>query len=313
MINYFSWLNEKKISPDIRLSEERISPRLLKDSLLLVVAVALVIIGLEGFVVPNGYLDGGVIGVALLVKKLTGIDLGLLVAIINVPFFVVSYRRLGKRIVVKTVVGVLLLALALVFIHIDPVTNNTLLATVFGGLFIGSGIGLALRAGAALDGTELVAVMASKRLALSIGDIILLINLLIFGFAAFIFTLETAMHSLLVYIIASFSIKFVSEGFDAFVAIHIISDKHETLRGVLTEKFSLATTRIEATGGYSPPKSKKNPFPSPQERPILLCLVTKLEIMRVRRIVQDIDKNAFVYTLPVKEAFGGALPKRNAH
>jgi uncharacterized membrane-anchored protein YitT (DUF2179 family) len=260
-------------------------------------------LGLHGFLIPSTLIDGGVTGVSMLLSRVTGWPLALLIPVVNLPFVVVGYRQLGKAFAVRSVLGIGGLALALAFIHFPIDTNDRVLDSVFGGFFLGAGIGLAVRGSAVLDGTEIAALLISRHSSMvKVGDVVLGFNVALFIVAMAVLGVEAAMYSILTYMAAARTLDFIIHGIEEYVAITIMSDESDFIRRRITGELGRGVTVYRARGGHSG-----------DEREILYCVVTRLEIGRIRTIVREVDGRAFVIVHPLADVQGGTVRKRVLH
>lgn len=275
---------------------KRVLPELL-NAALLALAILSAGMGLKGFLLSSNFIDGGVTGVSMLLSKTTGLPLALLLPLVNLPFVAVAWHQLGLAFAIRSVLGISGLALALVFIPYPDVTPDLVLTALFGGFFIGAGIGLAIRAGAVLDGTEIVALLISKRSAvLKAGDVILGFNVVLFLTALSLLGVEAALYSILTYVAAARTLDFILHGIDEFTAITIVSDENAEIRERITGELGRGVTVYRGYGGKTG-----------DERNILYCVVTRLEIGRVKAIVRAVDAKAFVVYHPLSGAEGGMV------
>ena len=264
-------------------------------------------LGVKGFLLPNGFIDGGVTGISMLTNQLSGLSISLLIVAINLPFIVMGYYQLGKLFAFKTLLAILGLAAALFLISFPPLTQDRLLIAVFGGFFLGAGIGLTVRGGAVLDGTEVLALYLSKKTSLSVGDVILLINLLIFGAAALLLSVETALYSILVYLSAAKTIDFIIEGIEEYTGVTIISAHSEAIRRMLTEKLGRGATVYAGRRGYGSHGQTREAID------IIFTVTTRLEVAHLKDEIDRIDPLAFVVMHSVRETKGGLVKKRPLH
>lgn len=278
-----------------------------RDGVKILIGIACAFIGLEGFILPNHLIDGGVTGISLLVSTTTGLPLGILIFLINLPFIYLGYRTLGQWFAIKTLLAISGLALALVLIDIPPITNDKLLTPVFGGAFLGAGIGFAIRGGAVIDGTEVLAVQLSKKLSAGIGDLVLLINIIIFTAAALLLNLEAALYSVLTYLSASKVVDFITVGIEEYISINILSSNSELIRKELTEGLGHGVTVMKAKRG------RNHRTPDEQKQDVLVCIVTRLELTRIKNLIRKCDPSAFVFTYSVNETMGGIIKPRPLH
>jgi uncharacterized membrane-anchored protein YitT (DUF2179 family) len=257
-------------------------------------------LGLQGFLIPSTLIDGGVTGVSMLLSRVTGWPLALLIPVVNLPFVVVGYRQLGKPFAIRSVLGIGGLALALAFIHFPLVTSDRVLDSVFGGFFLGAGIGLAVRGSAVLDGTEIAALLISRHSSMvKVGDVVLGFNVALFIVAMAVLGVEAAMYSILTYMAAARTLDFIIHGIEEYVAITIMSDESDFIRRRITGELGRGITVYRARGGHSG-----------DEREILYCVVTRLEIGRIRTIVREVDERAFIIVHPLADVQGGTVRKR---
>ena len=256
--------------------------------------------GLKGFLVSSNFIDGGVTGVSMLLAKTTGLSLAVWLPVVNLPFIVLGWRQMGGAFAVRSALAITGLAGALVFIPYPDVTPDLLLTAVFGGFFIGAGIGLAVRGNAVLDGTEIAALIISRRGdLLRVGDVILAFNVVLFLVAMAILGVNEGLYSILTYVAATKTLDFVLYGIDEYTAIIIVSDQHEAIRERLTRDLGRGVTAFRGYGGMSG-----------TDRNILYCVVTRLEIGKVKKIVRDVDAGAFVVFHALSGADGGIVKRR---
>ena len=273
------------------------------DVLLIVAGIFSAGLGLKGFLLFSHFIDGGVTGVSMLLSNVLGWKLSILILVINLPFIVLGYKQIGSKFAVKSILAIAGLALVLAFVKYPVVTPDKLLTAVFGGFFIGAGIGLAIRGGAVLDGTEIAALLISKSSQLlKVGDVILLLNVIIFSAAAFFLGIESALYSMLTYFAASKTIDFLIHGVDEHTAITIISEKSDEIRKAIVRDLKRGVTVYKGEGGLDR-----------ASQDILFCVVTRLEIGGVKRVVRDIDASAFIVVYPLADAEGGVTKKLGAH
>jgi uncharacterized membrane-anchored protein YitT (DUF2179 family) len=266
---------------------------------LIVLGIFSAAFGLKGFLLSSGFIDGGVTGVSMLLSAVLGFPLWMFILIINIPFIAVGYSQLGRKFALKSALAIAGLATVLALVKFPDITPDKLLTAVFGGFFIGAGIGLAVRGGAVLDGTEIAALLVSKGShLLKVGDVILVLNIVIFGAAAFFLGIEAAMYSILTYFAASRTIDFLVHGLEEFTAIIITSARSEDIRQAIIRDLNRAVTVYNGRGGLTD-----------QQQDILYCVVTRLEIGRVSSLAKEIDPEAFVVVHPLADASGGVIKK----
>lgn len=273
------------------------------DILLIVVGIFSAGLGLKGFLMSSHFIDGGVTGVSMLLANVLGWPLSILILVINLPFIALGYRQIGKAFAIKSTLAIGGLALVLAFVKYPYVTPDKLLTAVFGGFFIGAGIGLAIRGGAVLDGTEIAALLISKSTnILKVGDVILLLNILIFSAAAFFLGIESALYSMLTYFAASKTVDFLIHGVEEYTAVIIMSEHSEEIRQLIVRELRRGVTIYKGRGGMSD-----------EEQDILFCVVTRLEIGRIRTAVRGVDPGAFIVVHPLADAEGGIIRKLSPH
>lgn len=267
--------------------------------LLIVLGIFSAGLGLKGFLLSSRFIDGGVTGVSMLLADVLGWPLSILILVINLPFVAVGYRQIGRAFAIKSTFAIAGLSLCLAFVKYPDITPDKLLTAIFGGFFIGAGIGLAIRGGAVLDGTEVAALLISKSSnLLKVGDVILLLNILIFSAAAFVLGIEPALYSMVTYFAASKTVDFLIHGLEEYTAITIMSEKNDEIRLAIVRDLERGVTVYKGRGGLSD-----------TEQDILFCVVTRLEIGRVKTVVRDLDSKAFIVVNPLADAEGGVLKR----
>jgi uncharacterized membrane-anchored protein YitT (DUF2179 family) len=276
----------------------------LRDAVLLLIGLLSAGFGLKGFLLPTQLVDGGATGISLLLNRTTGLPLPVLLVLVNLPFIMLAYVQIGANFVVKTAAAIVGLAAAVAFIPYPEITQDKLLVAVFGGFFLGLGIGMAVRGGGVLDGTEVLAIFVSKRTSLTIGDVILIINVIIFSAAAYLLGLETALYSMLTYLSASRTIDFVIEGIEEYTGVTIISPKSQQIASMIAEKIGRGITMYKGTRGFG-----KRGYQT-SEMEILFTVVTRLEVSRLQAEIEAIDPHAFVVMNSIKDTRGGMIKKR---
>ncbi len=260
--------------------------------------------GLKGFLMPSAFIDGGVTGISLMINELTGISLSLLLVCFNLPFLLIAYFAIGKRFAVKSIIGIVLLAVAVAFIPYPQITDDKILIAAFGGLFLGLGIGLAIRGGAIIDGTEVLAIFISRKTILTVGNVILIFNVIIFMTAAYFLSTEIALYAILTYFAASKTVDFVIDGIEEFMGITIISEKNDEIRLAIIEKLGRGCTIFKAENGFSKVGETRKPVD------VVYTVITRLEMSKLKAEINKIDKNAFVIMTSVKDAKGGMIKKK---
>ncbi len=264
-------------------------------------------IGLKGFLLPNGFFDGGAMGISLLLNHFIHTDLSIFIILVNIPFVLFGMKQVSVEFAVKSAAAIFLLALAVHLIQVPTITQDKLLISVFGGVFLGMGIGLSIRGGAVIDGTEVLAVQVSRKSSLTVGDFIAVFNLLLFLCVAFLIGVETAMYSMLTYAAASKSVDFVLNGIEEYLGVTIISPEYESIRKMLVHDLQRGVTVYKTEGGYG--KTGHNT----QERKALFCAVTRLEVTRLVASVEKLDPKAFIIQHPIRDTRGGMIKKRPLH
>lgn len=276
---------------------------MLKDSFFIISGIFSAAFGLESFLFPNRFIDGGATGISLLIAEVTDWPLSVLIIIVNVPFLFLGFRVIGRTFALKATAAILGLALVLATVSFPEITQDKLLVAVFGGFFLGAGIGLSVRGGGVLDGTEVLAIFLSRKLGTTIGDIIILINILVFIAAAYFLSIETALYSLLTYLAASRTLDFVIEGIEEYTGVTIISDYSDELRNMIINTLGRGVTIYPAKGGYGRHGVHN-------EYDVLFTVITRLEIRRLNIEISKIDPKAFVVMNKINDTRGGMIKKR---
>lgn len=277
--------------------------RYLKDFFLIVAGIFSASFGFKGFLLTNHFIDGGATGISLLISVLTGTPLYLLIISINMPFILLAYTIIGREFAIKTMLAISGLSLCLAMVDFPNVTNDNLLVAAFGGFFLGAGIGLAVRGGAVIDGTEVLAIFLSKKMGTTIGDIIIIINVFIFSAAAYLLGVEIALYSMITYWSASKTLDFIVEGIEEYNGVTIISDQPQEVREMIVSKMRRGVTIYTGKKGFG----KRGEI---DESEILYTVVTRLELNKLIMEIEKIDSSAFVVVSSVKETKGGMIKKR---
>jgi uncharacterized membrane-anchored protein YitT (DUF2179 family) len=260
-------------------------------------------VGIEEFLVPNKILDGGIVGISIILSHLTGVKLGIFIFILNIPFFYIGYKQIGKTFALSTLLGIAVLSVTTVLLHDVPVfTEDLLLATVFGGIVLGVGVGIVIRYGGSLDGTEIMAILLSKRLPFSVGEVIMFFNVFIFGVAGFVFGWDRAMYSVLAYYIAFKTIDIVITGLDESKSAWIISEKHSDIGDAIIARLGRGVTYLNGEGAYTGDDKK-----------VIFCVITRLEEAKLKEIVEELDPSAFLAVANISEVRGGRFKKNAIH
>jgi uncharacterized membrane-anchored protein YitT (DUF2179 family) len=278
--------------------------RTVRDSFLILCGILSAGFGLKSFLLPNKFIDGGATGTSLLIVELTGLPLYLIIVLVNIPFILLGYRQFGQLFTFKTILAIIGFAICIAVIDYPLVTNDKLLVAVFGGFFLGLGIGLAVRGGSVLDGSEVLALFISRKTGSTMGDVILIINIFIFAAAAYILGINAALYSMLTYMAASKTVDFLIEGIEEYTGVTIISPKNEEIAGMITEKLGRGITVYNGSGGYG-----KRGYVT-QDQQIIFAVITRLEISRLKTEIDIIDPNAFVVMHSIKDTKGGMIKKR---
>ena len=277
--------------------------RELLNTLLILLGILAAGMGLKGFLMSSRFIDGGVTGISMLLSDILELPLAIFIPVINLPFIALGYRQIGRKFAIKSALAIAGLSLCLAVVKYPDVTPDKLLTAVFGGFFIGVGIGLAIRGGAVLDGTEIAALLVSKSSHLfKVGDVILILNVFIFATAAFFLGIESALYSILTYFAASKMIDFLVYGLEEYHGIIIVSHKSEEIRLAILHDLQRGVTIYKGRGGLSD-----------TEQDILYCVVTRLEMAKVKTIVEEIDNSAFVVVHHIADASGGTVKRRALH
>lgn len=285
------------LTPRPRLARE------LKNAALIVAGILSFGMGLHGFLLSSNFIDGGVTGISMLIAKVTKIPLAALLPVINLPFILLGYRQIGRAFAIRSTLAIGGMALALATVHFPDVTEDLLLTAVFGGIFIGAGIGLTIRGNAVLDGTEIAALIVSRRSdLLKVGDVILGLNVVIFLGAMLVLGVEAALYSILTYAAAARTLDFIIHGIEQYTAILIVSAEAPTIRARITQEVHRGVTVFKGEGGKSG-----------EDREILYCVVTLLEIGAIKTIVREVDRSAFIVTHPLADAEGGVVRRSGLH
>lgn len=274
----------------------------IKKFIFWIIGAFIVAVALEMFLLPNKIIDGGVIGISMMISYITKWNLGILIFCINIPFMLIALKALGKKFIINTFVATALLSIATnLTVGLKPVTEDLLLATVFGGILLGLGVGLILRNNASLDGTEMLSIVISKKIKIiSVGELLMGMNLFIYSVAGFLLGWERAMYSILTYFVASKVIDTVLEGLDKAKAIRIVSDFSQEIGESIMKELNISVTYIKSKGGYSK-----------QEKIIIFCVVNKFDIPKLKEVVHEVDPRAFIVTEDVHEVEGVRIKKKH--
>lgn len=275
----------------------------IKKYLLLLLGAILYGVGLETFLVPNNIIDGGIVGISIMGSYLTGVPLGTLLVALNIPFFYLGYKQIGRTFSISTIFSILAMSVVMSFCEpISGVTDDYFLATIFGGIITGAGVGLIIRNGGSLDGTEIVAIIMDKKSSFSVGEVVMFFNLFILGAAGFVFGWDKAMYSLIAYFIISKMIDVTIKGLDESYAVMIVSDENDEIADALMHRLGRGVTFLHGQGAYTGAAKK-----------VLYCVVTRLEVGKLKDIALEKDETAFVTINPVHDIVGGRFKKKSIH
>lgn len=259
--------------------------------------------GLKGFLLPNRFIDGGATGISLLLENITHLNLSYLLILVNIPFLILAAKTFSIKFAVRSIISIGILALVVHYVNYPIITEDRLLIAVFGGFFLGLGIGMAMRGGNVIDGTEVLAIWLSKKLSITVGDVLLLINIIVFSFAAYILSIEIALYAILTYLSAAKTVDFVVDGVEQYVGVTIISEKHAELQVMIVKKLRRACTIYTGKGGYE--EGGKG-----YEKDIIYTVVTRLELAKLHTEIDKIDENAFIIMGLVKDIKGGMIKRK---
>jgi uncharacterized membrane-anchored protein YitT (DUF2179 family) len=270
------------------------------DALKILLGVFVAALGLASFLVPNHFIDGGITGVSMLISKLTGIPLAVLLLVVNIPFLIAGYRFIGREFSIKSAIAIVALAGLVAWLPFPVATEDKLLGAVFGGFFLGAGVGMAIRSGGVLDGTEVLALILSSRTFATVGEIIMALNVVIFSTAASFLGVESALYSMLTYVTASKTIDYLLHGFEAYNGVMITTTARDEIRREILHQMGRGLTHFRTVGGYSG-----------ADQGVLFCVITRLENAKLEQIVRRYDPNAFMVILPVLDVKGGVLKRHS--
>jgi uncharacterized membrane-anchored protein YitT (DUF2179 family) len=277
--------------------------KLAQRTIFIIFGAILMGVGIEEFLVPNRILDGGIVGISIILSHLTGFKLGIFIFVLNIPFFFIGYKQIGKTFALSTLLGIAVLSVTTALLHNVPaLTEDLLLATVFGGIVLGVGVGIVIRYGGSLDGTEIMAILINKKTPFSVGEIIMFFNVFIFAMAGFVFGWDRAMYSLLAYYIAFKTIDIVIAGLDESKSAWIISEQYEEIGETILARLGRGVTYLNGEGAYTGDDKK-----------VIFCVITRLEEAKLKEIVQEIDPSAFLAVANISEVRGGRFKKKDIH
>ena len=278
------------------------------DGIFIIIGVLLAAFSLKGFLIPNGFFDGGITGISLLVSELYHLDISYVIMLANLPFIIICIYAVNFNYALKTFLCILLLGICLYYFPHYSITSDKLLVSIFGGFFIGAGIGLTMRAGCAIDGIEILALYTWKKTSFTITEIIFAINIIIFAIAAFHFGIQVALYSMLTYFTATRTVDYVVEGLEAYIGVTIISGKSEIIKDRLVNEMGRGITIYKGERGFLPGK-----FDLHDDCDIIFTVITRLEIRKLKNLVSEIDPRSFVFASTIKEASGGIIKRRHVH
>ncbi|OAT73704.1 YitT family protein [Parageobacillus thermoglucosidasius] len=287
-----------------QIQHQRLSKaKIIKRATAIFIGAVLMAVGLEIFLVPNNVIDGGITGISIMLSHITGFPLGIFIFLLNLPFFFMGYKQIGKTFAISTLFGIIVLSVFTSLFHPVPAfTEDILLATIFGGMILGTGVGLVIRYGGALDGTEILAILINEKFPFSVGEIIMFFNIFILGAAGFVFTWDRAMYSILAYVIAFKTIDVVIKGLDESKSAWIISDNSEAIGDAIMNRLGRGVTYLSGEGAFSGDDKK-----------VIFCVITRLEEAKLKEIVEENDPNAFLAIADMAEVRGGRFKKRDIH
>lgn len=300
--NSSTTLSNKQILPLARRIKVEIKHGI-KDYIYVIIGVFSAGFGLKGFLLPNRFIDGGATGISLLLENITHINLSYLLILVNIPFLILAAKTFNVKFALRSIVSIAILAIVVHYVDYPIITEDPLLIAVFGGFFLGLGIGMAMRGGSVIDGTEVLAIWLSKKLSITIGDVLLLINIIIFSFGAYVLSLEIALYAILTYLSAAKTVDFVVDGVEEYVGVTIISNKHEELRIMIIEKLRRACTIYAGKGGYGERGES-------YDKDIIYTVVTRLELAKLHTEIDKIDESAFIIMGLVKDIRGGMIKRK---
>lgn len=282
-----------------RLSALTIARRML----FLTIGALLMSVGLEIFLVPNDIIDGGITGISIIAAHLTGVPLGAFLFVLNIPFLIIGYKQIGKTFTLSTLYGVTVMSIGTYYLHpVHPLTPNLFLAAIFGGLILGAGVGIVIRFGGSLDGTEIAAILLVKRLPFSVGEVVMFFNFFILTSAGFVFGWDSAMYSLIAYFIAYKMIDITIEGFDESKSVWIISEEWHEIGQAIMSRLGRGVTYLNGEGGFTGGSKK-----------VIFVVINRLEEAKLKSIVEELDPASFLAVGNIHDVKGGRFKKRNIH
>ncbi|WP_070119543.1 YitT family protein [Bacillus marinisedimentorum] len=293
---------QEQLKQNVPQHQKLTKGRIAKRTFFIILGAILMAVGIEVFLVPNLIMDGGIVGISIILSHLTGVRLGLFLFLLNIPFFFVGYKQIGKTFAISTVGGITVLSLSTYYLHHVPAfTEDILLATVFGGVVLGAGVGLVIRFGGSLDGTEILAILLDKKFPFSVGEFIMFFNVFIFGWGGFVFGWDRAMYSVLAYAITFQVIDVVIEGFQS-KSVWIISEYPDEIGEAVMARLGRGVTYLKGEGAYTGDDKK-----------VVFCVISRLEEAKLKSIVEEIDTSAFLAVADIAEVQGGRFKKKAIH
>ena len=293
-------VSKEKLASEVQLGQVEFV-HALRETLFIAIGILSASFGLRGFLLPSGFIDGGATGLSLLLKVFFDVPLGIFLIAVNIPFLFLGVKIIGKKFAIKSILAILVLAIVVHFMHFPIITHDKLLIAFFGGFFLGLGIGMAMRGGGVIDGTEILAIHLSRKWHMTIGDILLFINIIIFSVGAYLLSIEIALYAILTYLVAAKTVDYVVDGVEEYMGITIISDESEAIRRMLIEKMGRTCTIYQGRGGY-----RQNA----EVIDILFTVITRLETAKLSTELDKIDKKAFIVMDVVKDIKGGMIKKK---
>ncbi|WP_010492146.1 YitT family protein [Paenibacillus elgii] len=278
-------------------------PKLVKRAVIILLGAALVSVGLENFLVPNNIIDGGIVGISIITSHLSGIPIGVFLLLFNLPFLFIGYKQIGKTFALSTLFAVSLMSVGTWLLHpVPPLTTDPLLAAVFGGIILGIGVGMVIRSGGSLDGTEIMAILFSKKMPFSVGEVVMFFNLFILSSAGFVFGWDHAMYSLIAYYIAFKLIDITIEGFDESKSVWIIGENSRELGDAIMNRLGRGVTYLQGEGGFTG-----------GNKLVIFCVINRLEEAKLKSIVEELDQSAFLAVGNIHDVKGGRFKKKDIH
>ncbi|MDC3417469.1 YitT family protein [Aquibacillus salsiterrae] len=294
---------QKQVKKQMQQHRKLSAKKIFRRSFFIFIGALLMALGIEVFLVPNDIMDGGILGISIILYNLTSISIGVFIFLLNIPFFFLGYKQIGKTFAISTIFGITILSIATNYFHYIPAfTDDMLLATVFGGIVVGAGVGLVIRNGGALDGSEILAILLNKKWPFSVGEFVMFFNIFIFGWGGFVLGWDRAMYSILAYVIAFKTIDIVIDGFEESKSAWIISEKNKEIGEAILSRLGRGVTYLNGEGGYSR-----------DDKQVIFCIVTRLEEAKLKSIVEEIDEAAFLAVADINEVRGGRFKKRDIH